>query len=178
MTNLLTIDFSQVESRVLASLSATERAAIIRAEFKREGIKASIRAKYFSMGSSVDITVTAGSVAKARQIAETLESIRRDESGEILSGGNCYVSVEPAQGLLTTILAAWKPEIAAAFADVTAVVTGQIRRIGTSPFGISWNGQRGELWELGDDAGHLKASTFFQVEHLEHRFACAIADRG
>jgi hypothetical protein len=160
------------------TLSATERAAIIRAQFKAAGIKASIRAKYFSMGSSVDIVVTAGSVAKARQIAEPYESVRRDESGEILSGGNCYLSVEAAQGLLVTILATWKPAIAAAFADVTAVVTGQIRRIGDSPFGISWNGQRGELWELGDDARHLKAPTFFQLEHLEHRFACAIADKG
>ena len=80
-------------------MSAKEIAAEIRKDLKKLGYtprQVSVRSEYFSMGSSVSITVkdiTCDFDAIDR-IARSYERIRRCEyTGEILSGGNTYVSV-------------------------------------------------------------------------------------
>jgi hypothetical protein len=82
-----------------ASLSTTEIAANLRKAYKALGWssrKISVKSEYFSMGSSIDVTVKDASVdfAKVRTMAEGAEQIRRCEiTHEILSGGNLYVGV-------------------------------------------------------------------------------------
>lgn len=81
-------------------VSPAEAAAEIRSTLKsRHGWtsrQVSVRASSFSMGSAIDIKIKAPgvSLAAVKAIAEGQESIRRCEiTGDILSGGNRYVSV-------------------------------------------------------------------------------------
>ena len=81
--------------------TTTEYAAEIRATLKREhewtSRQISVRADSFSMGSSIDVVIRDPEIplATVKAIAEQAERIRRCEySGEILSGGNRYVSVK------------------------------------------------------------------------------------
>lgn len=82
-------------------MSTKERAAAIRAELKAAGWnarKVSVRTDYYSMGSSIHVTIrdTAADTAKVTEIAERLgQSISRCEmTGDILGGGNTYVHVD------------------------------------------------------------------------------------
>ena len=81
------------------SATTTDEAATIRAAYKALGWsnrKISVKADYFSLGSSIDVTIKDASIpfAKAKEIAERAERISRCElTGEILSGGNRYVDV-------------------------------------------------------------------------------------
>ena len=82
-------------------MTATEIATQIRTRLKSEmgltGKQVSVKAKSFSMGQSVDIFVKAiTDFRKIEGIAYEFQHIRRDEvTGEVLSGGNTYISVEP-----------------------------------------------------------------------------------
>ena len=78
--------------------TVTEAAASVRAAFKARGWtsrQVSVRADSYSMGSAIRITIKAGSIPLllVKSVAEGKESIRRDGWGEILSGGNRYVTV-------------------------------------------------------------------------------------
>jgi hypothetical protein len=81
-------------------MTTTEYAAQIRQALKRQhgwsSRQVSVRAEYFSLGSSIEIVVKDPSIPlpAVKAIAQRAESIRRDEmTGEILGGGNRYVSV-------------------------------------------------------------------------------------
>lgn len=79
-------------------LTATEKAAKIRATYKRLGWTSrdvSVRARTFSMGEDVRVEIKSPRVdyLQAKKIAEGEEEIARDQFGEILSGGNTYVNV-------------------------------------------------------------------------------------
>jgi len=85
--------------------SAAEDAVTIRQAFKLAGIKASVRSEQYSGGSSIYVKVKKGSVQEATEIAKKCEKISRCEaSGEILSGGNRYVSVSASETLLAEIM--------------------------------------------------------------------------
>ena len=78
--------------------TVTEAAASVRAAFKAHGWtsrQVSVRADSYSMGSAIRITVKDGSIPLhlIKSVAEGKEHIRRDGWGEILSGGNRYVTV-------------------------------------------------------------------------------------
>ena len=80
--------------------NTTERAAEIRTTLKRDhgwtSRQVSVRAHYFSMGSSIDVVVNDPAIPlpPVKAVAEAHESIARCEiTHEILSGGNTYVSV-------------------------------------------------------------------------------------
>lgn len=79
-------------------MSTTDRAAAIRAALKAKGWstrKVSVRSHYYSMGSSIYVTVKDPDIplTEVSAIAEPHERIDRCAySGEILSGGNRYVS--------------------------------------------------------------------------------------
>ena len=79
-------------------ISATDAAKIIRETLKRLGWSnraVSVRADYFSMGSAIRVEVKRADVPLniVRAIARSFERISRCEySGEILSGGNMYIS--------------------------------------------------------------------------------------
>jgi hypothetical protein len=81
-------------------MTATEHAAEIRATLKQRHRwtprHVSVRAEYFSLGSSITVTVKDPSIPlpTVKAIARGAEHIRRCEyPGEILSGGNRYVAV-------------------------------------------------------------------------------------
>lgn len=80
-------------------MSTVSRAAEIRKALKAHGWTSrdvSVRSDIYSMGSSIDIRIKNADVPSAvvKALASGHESIRYDEySGEILSGGNRYVSV-------------------------------------------------------------------------------------
>jgi hypothetical protein len=62
----------------------------------------SVRNRSYSMGSTVDVRIINWGVpfATVDQIAREHEKVHRDESGEILSGGNTFVDVDYAAGAL------------------------------------------------------------------------------
>jgi hypothetical protein len=80
-------------------IGTTERAAIIRAELKAKhkwsSRDVSVKADHFSMGSAIRISIKNPAVplAAVKEIASAHESISRDASGEILSGGNRYLDI-------------------------------------------------------------------------------------
>lgn len=81
-------------------MTTTEYAAEIRAILKhRHGWSSrqvSVRAEYYSMGSSIEVEIKDAAVPLSivKALAEKAEHVRRCEvSGEILGGGNRYVSV-------------------------------------------------------------------------------------
>jgi hypothetical protein len=78
----------------MAFTLVAEQAKQIRVELKKAfpGTKFSVRSKNYSGGSSIRVEWTDGPTTKAvAAIANQYESIDRDASGEILSGGNTYV---------------------------------------------------------------------------------------
>lgn len=83
-------------------ISTTEHAAQIRADLKARGISSrqvSVRADLYSLGSSIRIKIKDPniSIRLVREIAKSHEHIDRDErTGEILGGGNRFVSVDYA----------------------------------------------------------------------------------
>ena len=81
--------------------TTTDRAAELRAEYKQLGWNSrmiSVRSDHFSMGSAIRVELKDARVnaAKAEALANGAEEIRRDGYGEILSGGNLYVSIHYA----------------------------------------------------------------------------------
>lgn len=80
--------------------TAKEKAAALRKIYREKGWNArqiSVRSESFSMGEAVNVSVKGAEVdfEEAERLAkQTCESVRRCEmTGDILSGGNCYVSV-------------------------------------------------------------------------------------
>lgn len=82
--------------------TTTEAAAEIRAALKEKGWSSrqvSMRARYYSMGSSIDVELRDWAVPyyQVEAIAEEKAIIHRDESGEILGGGNRFVHVNVSE---------------------------------------------------------------------------------
>lgn len=83
--------------------TTTEEAREIRAAYKRRGWSSrmiSVRTDYFSMGSAIHVTIKSPGIdeSEAERIAKGAERISRCEiTGEILSGGNTYVSVNHSE---------------------------------------------------------------------------------
>jgi hypothetical protein len=107
-------------------MTTTERAAEIRKALKAQGITSrdvSVRSDYFSMGSSIDVSIKNPRVAlgPVKQIAEAHESISRcSVSGEILSGGNRYVHVAYAPTAIQALTAPLLPYVERALATLEA----------------------------------------------------------
>jgi hypothetical protein len=107
-------------------MNATEHAAQIRQTLKKShgwtSRQVSIRAEYFSMGSSIDVIVKDPAIPlpAVKAVAEDAESIRRCEiSGEILGGGNRYVSVRYSHEAQQTIGARYLEAVQTAVEAVT-----------------------------------------------------------
>lgn len=101
-------------------IGTTERAALIRAELKAKhkwtSKDVSVRASHYSMGSSIEVNIKNPAVplAAVREVALQHESIDRDASGEILSGGNRYVHVNYSSEAREALAAAQMPAVQAA----------------------------------------------------------------
>jgi hypothetical protein len=109
-------------------LSTTDRAAIIRKALKAKGWNSrdvSVRADYYSMGSSLRIVIKNADVplSVVEAIANEHESIDRDQFGEILSGGNRFVDVGYSSAANAVLTARCLPIVASAAAALDSSPT-------------------------------------------------------
>ena len=107
--------------------STTDHAAELRAYLKREhgwtSRQVSVRGKYFSLGSSIEIEIKdpAVSFAVVKRAASEHERIHRCEvTGEILGGGNRYVSVRHSSTCQEIMGRRWVAALGAALAKLPA----------------------------------------------------------
>lgn len=80
-------------------MNTKEKAVDLRAALKKMGYSSrqvSVRTEFFSGGSSINVKVKAPEVdfKAVEDLADTYKRVHRCEiTGDILSGGNCYVEV-------------------------------------------------------------------------------------
>lgn len=143
-------------------LGTTERAAMIRAELKAKhkwsSRDVSVKADHYAGGSAIRISIKNPAVplAAVRAIASEHESISRDASGEILSGGNRYLDIGYSQDARAAIAAQHLPAVQAAAerlaeADPNHLIpvegTGFLLGAGRNGFGFS-------VWMGGESGSH------------------------
>lgn len=121
-------------------MNATEHAAQIRSTLKQThgwtSRQISVRSEYFSMGSSIDVIVKDPAIPLpvVKAVAEGAESIRRCEiSGEILGGGNRYVSVRYSHEAQAAIGARYLDAVQRAV-DAVAPGSSRLEPIGETGF--------------------------------------------
>ncbi len=144
--------------------TTTDRAAIIRKELKSKhgwtSRDVSVRADYYSMGSSIRVVIKNADVQKdaVKAIAEAHESIDRDAYGDILSGGNRYVDVSYNQDACDVLRARTIDVVRKAAAELATVSENCMVDIDGTPY-LLGNGQHGRSYGFsiwGKDAGgHL-----------------------
>lgn len=150
------------------SMSTTERAAAIRSALKSQhgwtSRQVSVRAQYYSMGSSINVRVNDPdvSIERVEEIANAHERIDRDQFGEILGGGNLFVHVSYSSEAREQLGARYADAVAAAVATLTpgtnslAPVEGTEFMIGMPSVG------RLDVWQR--DRGHQ--SEFYEAAHV------------
>lgn len=90
-------------------MTTTEKAKEIRKELKAVGLKnISVRSYYFAGGSAIDARLqnelNDNDMNTIKSILRKYDNVRRCEiTHEILSGGNCYVSLVKTNGCSTSI---------------------------------------------------------------------------
>lgn len=148
--------------------TAAESAAKVRAALKKElgyGPRdVSVRCDNYSMGSAVRVRIKRVGLnfAKIKEIAEREESIRRCEySGEILSGGNRYVTVDFSRECEDVLVAQFLPIVEAApvvgkntWTEIEGFEGGLIRRHPNDRYEVSVGDYRNQ-W-----AGDAKQAAF------------------
>ena len=98
-------------------MTTKERAKAIRAALKAKGWNAkkiSVRVHSYSMGASINVTIKDASIARkvVEAVASSYQEVSRCAySGEILGGGNTYVSVSYASGALDGLKAIFRAEL-------------------------------------------------------------------
>lgn len=128
--------------------TTTDHAAALRAAYKAKGWNSrmiSVRAEYYSMGSSLHITIKNPAIpyAEVERIASGSERIDRDQFGDILSGGNRFVYVKYSDAAAFALTANALPmvteaaeRLAAAASDNTLIPIGETRyMLGNSQYG-------------------------------------------
>lgn len=128
---------------------SVDDAAKIRADLKAAGYgvrDVSVRNDSYSMGSSVDVKIKRAEVPLGivSEIAHRQERIHRDESGEILSGGNMFVHVKYAHGVL----------------DAHAALVAKQIEAGRTTFGTLHLSENSDsmwldIWQSGDGGQHV-----------------------
>lgn len=140
--------------------AATEHAAEIRQTLKsRHGWSSrqvSVRAEYFSMGSAIRVEIRDAAIPlpTVKAIAECAESIRRDGLGEILSGGNRYVTVRYSDPVMKILGRRYADAVERAVAALPAGDDRRLEPIEGTPFLVG-RPQPGRLtlWDM--DAGAI-----------------------
>ena len=131
-------------------MNTTEHAASIRGQLKKMGWSSrdvSIRANYYSMGSSIDVNIKNPRVSleKVKKIAEQAEVIRRDDySGEILGGGNRFVHVSYTSEAMQELCSKYLPAINIAVARLARENENALIDVEGTPYLIGKN-QHGRL---------------------------------
>lgn len=146
------------EEKTMSYTTSADDARTIRAEYKANGWNrnhVSVRASNYSMGSSISIEIKSPTVdiEKAAGIAKRIaEKISRCEiTGEILSGGNRFVSVRLSDDLCDVLAERYEDAVTAAIATVEKGI-GFLATIEGTDAIVGWD-QHGydiKLW-IGDD---------------------------
>lgn len=143
-------------------MTSTEHAASIRATLKAHGISSrdvSVKTDYYSMGSSIRITIKNPAVSSllVETIANPHERIDRDGFGEILSGGNRFVFVSYSLDAQKALAAPYvaKVDAALAQADDNSLVPVEgfahcLVGRGRCGYGLSLWGADGHIGEFND----------------------------
>lgn len=153
-------------------IGTTERAAMIRAELKKRhkwsGKDVSVRADHFSMGSAIRIQIKNPAVALAavKEIAQEHESISRDASGEILSGGNRYLDISYSSEAREAIAAKAMPAVQAAAAQLEAGDPAYIIPVEGTGFMLGY-GRHGKAYGFSVWRGGLTGSHEAEVGSLK-----------
>lgn len=135
----------------MATDSSTKRPAdILREQFKAAGFNArqvSIRHEYYSLGSSITVTVrdVRLPLKLAKRIAEGQERIHRCEySGEILGGCNRYVEVRHDEATATLLANLHVEAVKVAIAEVRALPkdSRELRPIAGTRALLGWDDHR------------------------------------
>lgn len=157
--------------------STKEKAARIRAEFKRAGFSGrqiSVRTDFYSMGSSINVWLktAAASYAWVTKVANSAEKISRCKiTGDILSGGNCYVHVSH-ESEAVALLARRHIEALRVAVDKLPEGSSRIERVGETGHGVSRDGYGYSLWIDG-----RRGARFDEVEHGAYRLALVDPDQ-
>lgn len=142
--------------------TTTDQAAIIRETLKTKhgwtSRQVGIRAEYFSMGSAIRVTIKDASVIPSvvEAIANKAEKISRDQWGEILSGGNTYVTVSYDRDVIEQMGARWAGAVDAAYLELATADHNSLIPIAGSPFllGRDNNGHGFSLWREGHQGNY------------------------
>lgn len=144
-------------------MNTTDRAAALRTAYKAHGWTSrdiSVKSQYFSMGSSIDVRVKNPAVplATVTAMANDHESIRRCElTGEILSGGNCYVHVGYSHEAAAQIEAQYADVLSAAALELAAAEHNSLIPVGATGYLLGRDQYSGfALWLSGE--GHLQSA--------------------
>lgn len=138
-------------------MNTTERAKEIRKALKEHGWnarKVSVRSDYFSMGSEIRVVIKdpAVDLETVEKIANEHESISRCEiTGEILSGGNRYVSVRYSEEALESRKAPHRDAVQAA-ADKTDPSSNELHKVEGTDFLVGRDNHLLTLWH-NDSSG-------------------------
>lgn len=112
------------------NMNTDEATTALKAALKAAGWTArqvSVRKNYFSLGSSIDVTIRDAAVplSQVKAIAEDFERIHRCEiTGEILGGGNRYLSVRYSDDARKQLEARYVEQIAPVAASLATLPTG------------------------------------------------------
>lgn len=137
------------------SRSTTDQAAIIRETLKTQhgwnSRMVSVRADYYSMGSSIHVTIKDASIPSSvvKAIAKQAEVIHYDHYvGEILSGGNRFVDVGYSREALDSLAARWMGAVDAAYLELAGLNDNQMVAIAGTPYLLGFDGARNRfgLW--------------------------------
>lgn len=124
----------------------------------------SVRSENYSMGSSIRVSIKRPGISLeiVEQIATAQQSIRRDQFGEILSGGNRYVSVDYTRECKNEIAAphikTTRAAIVRSQASITEGTTGStIEAIESAP-GVFVSADRTEAVVWTETGGESRSS--------------------
>ena len=142
------------EVNAIAGAYGAEQCKLLRAAYKKRGwnqTAISVRNHSYSMGSRMNVEIKRPDLVKdyaeAARLANAAESIRRCEMmGEILSGGNRYVSFEFSSEALEKIAA---PFLAASLAALEKAAAGEesdIHEIAGTAFSLNVDGYDVKIW--------------------------------
>lgn len=141
--------------------TTADHAAVVRQALKTRfgwtSRDVSVRADNFSMGSALRLRIksTRVSAAAVREVASASERIDRDErTGDILSGGNRYVSVSWDEDVLAAVGAPYVARVEAAVAAREDAGDSSLIPVEGTPYMVGRGrcGNEYSVWER--EAGH------------------------
>ena len=145
-------------------MNTNERAKAIRKELRAKlgatSRDISVRSDKYSMGATIYVKIKSAdySLEAVKEIAESHASIRRDSFGEILKGGNVYVSVDYAADAIAPLVDELQEKLVSVYRSGETV---EIKGLSCRNVEDGHNGFGGlEYWEALDANGEEIVFTY------------------